>query len=74
MKTKELIKFSDLENKEISEKLGFHNVHQFSRAFSAIAGMPPGKWKINAKNEICEDIIFDPNFQNILRITSNSLN
>jgi AraC-like DNA-binding protein len=74
LKAQELLKFSDMENKEISEKLGFQNVHQFSRAFSAVAGIPPGKWKINAKNEICEDVIFDPNFQNILRITSTSLN
>lgn len=67
-KAQDLLQYSDYEIKEIALELGFLNVHQFSRSFSSVIGMPPGKWKEKIRATIGEDVKFDITFQNVLLI------
>lgn len=64
----ELLAYSDKEIKEISEDIGFLSVHQFSRAFKRIIGIPPGAYKKRKKNGICEDILIQNTFKNKILI------
>jgi AraC-like DNA-binding protein len=42
---KELISYSDYALKEIAERVGFKNIHHFTRVFSEITGVSPGLWR-----------------------------
>lgn len=44
-KAKELIKYTDLPISHISEKVGYHNIYTFSRAFKAIEKVPPSFYR-----------------------------
>lgn len=63
-KAMELLSFGDYELKYVAEILGFNNIHDFSRVFKKIAGVPPGKWKYDNNAGICKDISINPNFKN----------
>lgn len=63
-KAKEMLITSDMEIKEISEKLGFSNIHNFTRVFSRITGTPPGKFRRENEEGIGKDILFDKHFVN----------
>lgn len=69
-KAMELLGFGDYELKYIAEILGFPSVHDFSRAFKKITGVPPGRWRYENDAGICKDISINPFFknENLIRI------
>lgn len=69
-KAQEYLRFSDKEIKEIYSELGFNTVHHFSNVFTKVVGIPPGKWKNEIRNGICQDIYFSNSFKNTLKITN----
>lgn len=44
-RAKELIRFTRLPLTEIAERVGFHSIHSFSRAFKNIVGHPPSYYR-----------------------------
>jgi len=50
--------------KQISEKLGYADIHQFTKSFCKLAGMPPARWREQELNFICKDVNIDPSFSN----------
>jgi AraC-like DNA-binding protein len=71
-KAKEFLRDTDMEIKNISETLGFSDVHQFSRSFKKTAGIPPAQWRETAWLGICKDVVIHSGFENTLFI--NKLN
>jgi AraC family L-rhamnose operon transcriptional activator RhaR len=66
-KSKELIRHSDHELKEVAELVGFKTVHHFARAFHKICGETPGAWRNKYRSGICKDVCIHPNFSNKIR-------
>lgn len=71
-KAKEFLKNTEFEIKYISEILKYPSVHQFSRSFKKVTGVPPGEWRNTAYLDIGRDIIIQPGFENTLFIKKNS--
>ncbi len=63
-KSKELIRHSDHELKEVAELVGFKTVHHFARAFHKICGETPASWRRKYRSGICKDVCIHPNFAN----------
>ena len=61
---KELLCNTDHPIKEICENLGFADIHQFSKSFKRVVGLPPASWRIQERGLICKDICIDPQFDN----------
>ncbi|WP_320121867.1 AraC family transcriptional regulator [uncultured Sphaerochaeta sp.] len=61
---KELLVSSEYAIKEIAEKLGYMDIHQFTKSFRKLVGMPPARWREKEVNLICKDINIDPHFSN----------
>lgn len=66
-KAKELISYSEYALKEIAERVGFKNIHHFTRVFSEIAGVSPGAWRQQYCEGIRKDVCIAPRFSNINR-------
>jgi AraC-like DNA-binding protein len=64
-RAKELIEYSDYSLKEIAVRVGFKNVHHFTRLFAEIEGQPPGTWRQIYKEGIRKDICINPRFSNL---------
>ncbi|WP_165452674.1 helix-turn-helix domain-containing protein [Paenibacillus thalictri] len=58
-RAKELIVYSGLSLKQISEEVGFKTVHHFSRVFKETEGINPGEWKLREHDGIRKDVLFD---------------
>ena len=63
-KARELITYSDYDLKQISDKVGFQNVHHFSRVFKRVYGIPPGQYRKTELEDLGKDIIIDEKFVN----------
>ncbi|NJD02155.1 MAG: helix-turn-helix domain-containing protein [Ruminiclostridium sp.] len=63
-KAKELITFSDYDLKQICEKVGFEDIHHFSRIFKNVEGIPPGLYKPKEKDEVGKAVFIKENFVN----------
>jgi AraC-like DNA-binding protein len=63
---KELINYSDYALKEIAERVGFKNIHHFTRVFSEIAGVSPGVWRQQNRQGIRKDVYINPHFSNTI--------
>lgn len=50
--------------KQISEKLGYADIHQFTKSFCKQVGLPPARWREQELNFICKDVNIDPDFSN----------
>ncbi len=68
LKAKELLSYGDYELKHISEIIGYPNIHQFSRSFKKVTGMPPGQWREQKRSGIGKDVVIHPEFENTLLI------
>ena len=68
LKAKELLKNTGEEIKNISAQLNYSDVHQFSRSFKKIAGIPPAQWRETAWSGICQDVVIHTGFENTLFI------
>jgi AraC-like DNA-binding protein len=64
-RAKELIEYSDYSLKEIAVRVGFKNVHHFTRLFAEIEGKPPGTWRETYKKGIRKDVCINPRFSNL---------
>jgi AraC-like DNA-binding protein len=71
-KAKELLKNSEMEIKNISEMLSYSDIHQFSRSFKKITGVPPAQWRKTAWSGICQDVVIHSGFENTLYIEKTS--
>lgn len=67
-KAKELIKETNKALKAIAEQCGFKSIHHFNRVFAEISGQPPGAWRRQHREGICQDICIDPHFSNVIRV------
>ena len=63
-KSKELIRHTDHELKEVAELVGFKSIHHFARAFHKVCGEAPGAWRRKYRSGICKDVCIHPNFSN----------
>jgi AraC-like DNA-binding protein len=61
-KAKELVESSDYSFKEIADRVGFKNVHHFTRAFREVSGETPGICRRKYQAGICKDVFIDPEF------------
>ena len=61
---KEQLVLSSLALKEIAERVGYPNVHQFSRTFRRIVGTPPATYRQETLNSVRKDINFRKGFIN----------
>jgi YesN/AraC family two-component response regulator len=68
LKAKEMLENTKMEIKNISEFLGYSDVHEFSRSFKKVTGVPPGHWKEIARSGICQDVVIHSGFENTLFI------
>ncbi|MDY4609104.1 MAG: AraC family transcriptional regulator [Sphaerochaetaceae bacterium] len=68
LKAKELLSYGDYELKHISEIVGYPNIHQFSRSFKKVVGVPPGQWREQKRSGIGKDVVIHPEFENTLLI------
>lgn len=68
---KENLVLSELTLKEISEMVGYPNVHHFSRTFKRIAGIPPATYRKEAMLSVRKDIKFFDGFVNINNTLKN---
>lgn len=50
--------------KQISERLGYADIHQFTKSFCKVVGMPPARWREQELTMICKDVNIDPAFSN----------
>lgn len=50
--------------KAICEDLGYADIHQFSKSFKRVVGLPPASWRERERGLICKDICIDPQFEN----------
>lgn len=50
--------------KQISEKLGYADIHQFTKSFCKLVGTPPARWREQELNFICKNVNIDPGFTN----------
>ena len=64
-KAKELITFSDYDLKQICEKVGFEDIHHFSRIFKNVEGISPGHYKTKEKDEVGKAVFIKENFVNL---------
>lgn len=64
-RAKELIEYSDYSLKEIAVRVGFKNVHHFTRLFAEIEGQPPGTWRQTHRNAIRQDVRIDSQFSHL---------
>lgn len=69
---KELINYSDYALKEIAERVGFKNIHHFTRVFSEIAGISPGLWRQQNRQGIRKDVYINPHFSNTIWTITNA--
>jgi AraC-like DNA-binding protein len=69
---KELINYSDYALKEIAERVGFKNIHHFTRVFSEIAGVSPGLWRQQNRQGIRKDVYINPHFSNTIWTITNA--
>ncbi len=67
-RAKELMSYTTYELKEIFEMIGFSDIHQFTKSFKKIEGIPPGHWRNNLHKQIRQDILIHPGFVNKLQI------
>lgn len=63
-RAKELIEYSDYSLKEIAVRVGFKNVHHFTRLFAASEGKSPGAWRQQYREGIRKDVCINPHFEN----------
>ena len=61
---KKYLVLSTLELKQISEAVGYPNVHHFSRTFRKIVGMPPARFRADSLQGIRKDLNFREWFVN----------
>jgi AraC-like DNA-binding protein/mannose-6-phosphate isomerase-like protein (cupin superfamily) len=67
-KAKDLLKNSEMEIKNISETLNYSDIHQFTRSFKKVTGIPPAQWRKTAWSGICQDVVIHSGFENTLHI------
>jgi len=51
--------------KEIADEIGFSSIHEFSRCFKNLVGVPPSQYRKESKSKVWKDIYFDKNFNNV---------
>lgn len=61
---KEFMEYSDYSLKEIAKRVGFQNVHHFTRLFTNIEGSSPAAWRRQYLEGIRKDVIINPKFSN----------
>ncbi|MBI4889793.1 MAG: helix-turn-helix transcriptional regulator [Acidobacteria bacterium] len=63
-RAKQLMQYSDYSLKEIARRVGFQNVHHFTRLFSGVEGRGPAAWRRQYLEGIRKDVIINPEFSN----------
>jgi YesN/AraC family two-component response regulator len=73
-KAKELIVFSDYDLKQICEKVGFEDIHHFSRVFKKVEGVSPGFYRNKEKNEVGQYVTIKEDFINPDKVDKSDRN
>jgi AraC-like DNA-binding protein len=63
-RARELIRYSDYSLKEISRRVGFQNIHHFTRLFTAAEACSPAAWRRQYLQGVHKDVHIDPDFTN----------
>lgn len=58
----QLIRYSDYQLKSIAEAAGFVSVHHFTRVFTRVAKMPPGRWRARERADVGRGVVLRPGF------------
>lgn len=62
--SRDMLAYTDNEIKLIASELGYPDVHQFSRSFKRIVGMPPGQYRKQKRDGICQGVNIGDGFSN----------
>ena len=69
-RARELLNYTEFEIKKIAQITGYTSVHQFSKIFRRLEGVPPGQYRDQRQHHIREDVCIHPEFVNELYVDS----
>lgn len=63
---KQMLSRSECSLKAVAERVGFKDIHHFTRVFHRVTGEPPAAWRRRYLDGICKDVCIDPHFSNVI--------